>query len=278
MKRNKGDLSEANRRQYLRLKPSAVPFLKSVVFNQGLEAQVVNISRGGILLETDERLKPQTEILLKLVTTYGVIRTEGLIIRSAISSLNRIPRYKSAIAFEQPFHMLDDLPAELEKANRREYLRLKHSAAPFLKSVAFNQGFEAQVVNISRGGILLETDVRLRPQMEILLKFVTTNGVFTTEGLITRSAISSLNGVPRYKSAIAFEYRFHMLDDLSAELEEQKQVSLPEATAPSVIDATGNQLPAELIFGSPLDRDSVVLTVIAQEGIFARDMFNRNDW
>jgi hypothetical protein len=167
---------------------------------------------------------------------------------------------------------------DLSEANRRQFLRLKPSAVPFLKSVAFNQGLEAQVVNISRGGILLETEVRLRPQMKILLKLVTTNGVIKMEGLIIRSAISSLDGAPRYKSAIAFDHPFLMVDDLSAELEEQKQEPLPESTAPSANDTTGDQLPAELIFGSPSDRGSAVLTVIAQEGMSAQDMFKRNDW
>ena len=167
---------------------------------------------------------------------------------------------------------------DLSEANRRQYLRLKPAAVPFLKSVAFNQGFEAQVVNISRGGILLETDVRLRPQMKIFLKLVTTEGVIKMEGQIIRSSISSLNGVPRYQSAIAFEHPFHMLDDLSAELEEQNQESLPELTTPSVIDAAADPLPTELIPGSPLDRNSVVLTVIAQEGMSAQDMFDLNDW
>jgi hypothetical protein len=167
---------------------------------------------------------------------------------------------------------------DLSEANRRQYLRLKPSAVPILKSVVFNQEFEAQVVNLSRGGMLLETDMRLRPQTKILLKLVTTDGVIKMEGLIIRSAISSLNGIPRYKSAIAFDHPFDMLDDLSAELEEQKKESLPESNAPSVIDATSNQLPAELIFGSPLDGESVVLTVIAQEGMSTQDLFNPNNW
>ena len=167
---------------------------------------------------------------------------------------------------------------DLSEANRRQYLRLKPSVVPFLKSVAFNHGLEAQVVNISRGGILLETEVRLRPQMKIFLKLVTTDGVIKMEGQIIRSSISSLNGVPRYQSAIAFEHPFHMLDDLSTKLEEQKQESQPESTTPSVIDTTSDPLPTELIIGSPLDRDSAILTVVAQEGMSVQDMFKRNDW
>jgi PilZ domain len=167
---------------------------------------------------------------------------------------------------------------DLSAANRRQYVRLKPAAVPFLKSVAFNQGFEAQVVNISRGGILLETDVRLRPQMKILLKLVTTEGVIKMEGQIIRSSISSLNGVPRYQSAISFEHPFHMLDDLSAELEEQKQESLPESTMLSEIDAANETPRMELIPGSILAGDSAVLTVIAQDGMSMQDMFELNDW
>jgi hypothetical protein len=167
---------------------------------------------------------------------------------------------------------------DFSEDSRRQYPRLKPAAIPFLKSVAFNQGCEAQVVNISRGGILLETDVRLRPQMKILLKLVTSDGVVKMEGQILRSSIRSLSGVPRYQSAIAFEHPFHMLDDLSAELEEQKPESLPESTAPSVTNITHDPPHVELIPGSTWDEDSAVLTVIAQEGMSMRDMFKLNDW
>lgn len=124
----------------------------------------------------------------------------------------------------------------------------------------------------------METEVRLRPQMKILLKLVTTDGVIKMEGQIIRSSISSLNGVPRYQSAIAFDHPFHMLDDLSAEQEEQKQESQSELTSLSVIDAASEQASTELIPDGPSDRDSVVLTVIAQEGMSAQDVFDLNDW
>jgi hypothetical protein len=168
---------------------------------------------------------------------------------------------------------------DLSEDNRRQYPRLTPSAVPFLKSVVFNQGCGAHVVNISRGGILLETEVRLRPQMKILLKLVTSDGVIKMEGHILRSFVSSLNGIPRYKSAIAFEHPFHMLDDLSADLEEQKPESLTESAAPSVADETNDQPPVEFIPGSILEGDSAVLTVIAQDGMSAQDMFIKlNDW
>ena len=167
---------------------------------------------------------------------------------------------------------------EFSKASRRQYPRLKPSAVPTLKCVTFNQGCEAQIVNISRGGILLETEVRLRPQMKVFLKIVTSDGTIKMEGNIVRSSICSLNGVPRYRSAIAFEHPFLMLDDLSAELEELKQESLPESTSPSVIDTPNDRPPIQSIPGSTLESDSAVLTVVAQDGMFMQDIFEPNDW
>jgi hypothetical protein len=114
--------------------------------------------------------------------------------------------------------------------------------------------------------------------MKILLKLVTSDGVVKMEGQILRSSISSLNGAPRYQSAIAFDHPFHMLDDLSAELEEQKPEPLKESTPQSVIEATNDRPPTEYIPGSTLDVDSAVLTVIAQEGTSVQDMFDLNDW
>jgi len=144
--------------------------------------------------------------------------------------------------------------------------------------VAFNQGCEAQVINISRGGILLDTEVRLRPQMKILLKLITSEGVIKMDGQILRSSISSLNGVPRYRSAIAFDHPFHMLDDLSADLEEEREES-PEAPAGTdAADTVPDQPLMGLVAGSTMDGDSAILTVIAKDGMSAQEVFELNDW
>ena len=161
---------------------------------------------------------------------------------------------------------------------RRQHPRLKLSAVPMLKSVVLNQGTEAKVINISRGGILLETEVRLRPQMKIFLKLVTSDGLVRLEGRIIRSSISSLKGTPRFQSAIAFDHPFHMLDDLSSEKTEQAEESLPESEAPLIIDNPGEQPPMQDALGNALDDESAILTVITQDGTSLQDMFELNDW
>lgn len=102
---------EPNRRMYPRLKPQEVPELKGMELSQGKEIEVVNISRGGMLLETEMRLRPDLKIVLKAITSKGPLRIEGVILRSAICSLEGGPRYRSAIEFGQPLEMLPEVSA-----------------------------------------------------------------------------------------------------------------------------------------------------------------------
>ncbi len=103
---------DTNSRQWPRFSPAEVPSLKSISSNAGMEMKVVNVSRGGALLETEVRLPPGTGIMLKVVTVEGVIQIAGHVLRSSVSSLKGIPKYQSAVAFESPLHILDDLTEE----------------------------------------------------------------------------------------------------------------------------------------------------------------------
>ncbi len=154
---------------------------------------------------------------------------------------------------------------------------MKPEAVPFLKNVDFNQGSEVRVIDISRGGVLLETEVRLRPQMKLTLKLVTTEGVVKMEGLILRSSITSLAGVPKYRSAISFLHPFHMIDDLSAAMAEQAQELQSEAAAS---DISGDQPLMDPDSGCSnfSSEEPAILTMIAQDGISMQEMLNLNDW
>ena len=97
------------KRQHARLNPENTPSLKGIALNQGKTARVIDISRGGALIETDVRLCPQTRIGFKVQTVQGDIRVMGSVIRSSIKSLQGAPIYRSAIAFDNPLTALDEL-------------------------------------------------------------------------------------------------------------------------------------------------------------------------
>lgn len=163
--------------------------------------------------------------------------------------------------------------------NRRLYPRLAPSAVPALKSVSFSQGDEVNVVDISRGGILLETEVRLRPQMKILLKLVTSEGILKVDGHILRSSICSLKKIPLYKSAIAFDKPLEFIDKFDRMSAEQKGEGSEAPETLKMEEIHRNQPSTQTDTGNdPFDDDTAILTVTAQDGVSLQEMCDLNDW
>jgi hypothetical protein len=107
------------RRTSPRLPPTAFPALKSACLSSGSEVTLINISKGGALLESVDRLAPSTRISLRVITTEGILILQGKILRCMISHLNGGLRYRSAVAFDQEFPLrteedLSDTQAEKE--------------------------------------------------------------------------------------------------------------------------------------------------------------------
>jgi hypothetical protein len=163
-------------------------------------------------------------------------------------------------------------------SNSRRWPRLKPADVPLLKSVTYSQGSDVRIVNISRGGILLETDGRLRPQMKIVLKLITSEGAIKIEGRILRSSVSSLKGIPRYQSAIAFDHPFNMLDDLSLQAGESAHETRWQSTESVISDSDSDGPLVQSTPDGDSDQNPAVLTVITQDGTSLQEMFDLNDW
>jgi hypothetical protein len=190
-----------------------------------------------------------------------------------ISSVIGVPS-KAVVKSAKPIKK-NDSSAGMEL---RRYPRLKPSAIPFIKSISFNQGLDAQVIDISRGGMLIETDVRLRPQMKMYIKLVTTDGVIKLDGSILRSFIVSLKGVPRYQSAIVFDFPFHMLDDMAEDPAEEAKNAQPESASPAALDQKADQSPLQSK-AVVSEEDSAFLTLFTDDTLEASlDVLKLNDW
>ena len=162
--------------------------------------------------------------------------------------------------------MNNGLKRKKTEPNRRMYPRLKPQEVPELKGMELGQGKEIDVVNISRGGMLLETEMRLRPELKIVLKANTNRGALRIEGVILRSAICSLEGGPRYRSAIEFRQPFELLpeeSDSDADMAQKDRVSQAGTTTDAEVD-----------------HGSALLTVIAQDdkGFYLEESFSLNNW
>lgn len=95
------------RRASPRLPPSAIPSLKGVKLVAGPEVRLVNISRGGALIESEARLSPGSNLCLRLVTAESVYLLKGHVLRSKVASLaGGGLRYQSAVSFNEEFSIL----------------------------------------------------------------------------------------------------------------------------------------------------------------------------
>ena len=96
---------------------------------------------------------------------------------------------------------------------KRTSPRLPASSISSLKSVRLVAGPEVTLINISRGGALIETDALLVPHSSIAIRLVTADAAFLLRGRVLRSRASSFQGSALlYQSALAFDEEFPFLD------------------------------------------------------------------
>jgi len=103
-------IAHAERRASPRLPPEAFPSLNGAFLRSGASVELIDISSGGALVESEERLAPNTRISLKIATDKGTLTLHGRILRSIISQLKGTPRYRSGIAFDDKFPLQPENP------------------------------------------------------------------------------------------------------------------------------------------------------------------------
>jgi hypothetical protein len=97
-----------------------------------------------------------------------------------------------------------------------------------LKSIDLLDGPEARLLNLSRGGVLIQTAARMMPGATIYLRLVATDAVFLVQGRVMRSRASLLrDSILLYESAVAFDGNFPLrVDDTAAPLADVTPASL----------------------------------------------------
>ena len=123
-----------------------------------------------------------------------------------------------------------------------------------------------------------QTVFRLRPDMKILLKIMTTKGVFKVSGIVLRSSIKSISGAPLYESAITFESPLTVLDDLAVKTAPAAEPR--PIPAPDIVNDFGDPKPSPPPGEISEREDPAVLTVLAPGGLGADldRMLQMNDW
>jgi hypothetical protein len=93
----------AERRQVRRVRAEEAGWHEEAVLRPGLLVRIVNISAGGVLLESPARLRPGRRAELQLTSSAGDVRPlcVGRITRCAVTGISPMV-FLGAVHFEQP--------------------------------------------------------------------------------------------------------------------------------------------------------------------------------
>ena len=97
----------ADRREHRRFSGHELPGLRSARIRFGPLVSVVDVSAGGALVETEARLRPESEAVLELLGNLGRTVVPFRVGRWQVTALNGPLRYRGACAFTQPLDLAD---------------------------------------------------------------------------------------------------------------------------------------------------------------------------
>lgn len=190
----------------------------------------------------------------------------------------------------------DEQSREPQGIDRRTSPRVPASAVPDLKARLL-AGPDVRLVDLSRRGVLLETQTRLLPGSPVRLKFVAQDATLVLKGAVVRSSVCTCgeHGLI-YRTAVTFDEDIAICDDSLWSAPPMTASPEPSAVQPDrdpapltlVRSDTPASAPAAAAFDaaarpallppSALLPDATVITLFADDPEALRSMLAANDW
>jgi hypothetical protein len=98
---------DSERRGHMRLGVDDVRWLRSARLKYGPDVRVLDISAGGILVETDGQLRPDANIVFELSGSTNSILVPSKVLRCRVASFADVMRYQGACSFKRPLEIPD---------------------------------------------------------------------------------------------------------------------------------------------------------------------------
>ena len=102
----------ANRRTHLRLSADDVLWLQGVRIKYGADVRVIDISAGGILVETASEIRPETTVVFEVSILDATQLVPARVVRCSRVGYDGFTRYQTACAFKRPLSIPGVTPGE----------------------------------------------------------------------------------------------------------------------------------------------------------------------
>jgi hypothetical protein len=141
-----------------------------------------------------------------------------------------------------------------EGANRRTHLRLSADDVLWLQGVRIKYGADVRVIDISAGGILVETAAEIRPDTTIVFEVTVAEATQLVPARVVRCNRVDYNGLKRYQTACAFK-RALEIPGVTGDETSAAATAVPAApaaaskTSPSSAAAIGQKVIARFLDG-----------------------------
>src|SRR5262249_14654029 len=131
--------------------------------------------------------------------------------------------------------LLADVPGL--PADRRIHRRFSASELHGLRSARIKFGPEVRLIDVSAGGVLLETEVRLRPESDSTLEIVGHSGPLVLPCRVLRCQLTSLEGQLRYRGACEFSTPLDLAELIATDDARAVEETLPAMSLPALAEA-----------------------------------------
>ena len=267
-------VSAHNRRAHRRLPAAELPWLQVARIKDGPQVRLVDLSAGGVLLETDARLYRDSDGMLELIGDGREVACSFRVLRWQPSAWDPGTLYRGACAFTEPFDLnalLQPDPADagvvpeitqLSIPNERivapessstegvlvPYIRSHEDQrdrdrrrtrgeVPWLSTVKTSWGLEVDLLNISKTGMLIETNSRFTPGTATEFRLSGPDTDLAIPARFVRSEVAEVGplGV-KYHAAATFTKELHLREQLGS----GGAASVPRAVAELLAEVLGD--------------------------------------
>jgi hypothetical protein len=97
--------ASSNRRAHRRIGAQDFEWLRTARVKYGAEVRLVDVSTGGMAVETQQQLRPESTIVFELSGRTGGILVAARVLRSQCVRIDGEVRYRSACAFRRPLDL-----------------------------------------------------------------------------------------------------------------------------------------------------------------------------
>jgi hypothetical protein len=151
---NQGRRDPTNRRAHRRLTAGDLAWLRSTRIKYGAAVRLIDLSAGGMAIETSDALRPDSTMVFELTGCDGGVLVSARVLRCEKVGINAGPRYRSACVFKRPLDLSRIVTVPAQPDAPRAAVSSEASTATSHSTATLSTSWQKVVVRYRDGRVL----------------------------------------------------------------------------------------------------------------------------